>query len=167
MMQTLPKGLLIYGLLLLTGQTATAQKPSPPCPPAENAINTIMAASVTGCPFSAVLEITQTQTLADGTHIQRKSKMLIYRDSLGRIRYDHYLLVPADKEIPSSPASFRYSIPSLDSATFSIRPLGLSLAPARLSRQLQRRPRSLRPKMRPSKPTSRNSPAPRKNWELN
>jgi hypothetical protein len=51
-----------------------------------------------GCPLSAVIEITHTQTLADGTHVQTKSKTLVYRDSLGRVRFDNY--APA-QEAPS------------------------------------------------------------------
>jgi hypothetical protein len=50
------------------------------------------------------MEITETQTLVDGTHVQKKSKALIYRDSLGRIRYESYSYAPIDKEIPESPS---------------------------------------------------------------
>lgn len=105
MTQTLLKGVLICGLLFLTAHAATAQTQSAACPPSEKSVHTIMVGSVTGCPFSAVLEITETQTLADGTHIQKRSKTLIYRDSWSRIRYESYSFVPMDKEIPGPPSS--------------------------------------------------------------
>src|SRR5438067_7597984 len=71
--------------LLLAEDAANAQKPSA-CPPAEKAVQVSQGSSVTGCPFSAVVENETTQTLADGTHIQNTVKVLVYRDSLGRIR---------------------------------------------------------------------------------
>jgi len=151
MTHTLLKGALLTSLLLVTSQTAAAQKQSPACPPAENAINTIMVASVTGCPFSAALEVTQTQTLADGTHIQRKSKMLIYRDSLGRIRYDHYLLGPADQEIPEQPSYIEIYDPP---AGFIYR-----LSPASAVASRSRRVKPATPKSNPQPQPDKNSAA--------
>jgi hypothetical protein len=43
---------------------------------------------VTGVPFSAIAVSETTQTLADGTHITRTTKMKLYRDSQGRFRKD-------------------------------------------------------------------------------
>ena len=103
MMQTLLKGVVICGLLFVTEHAATAQTQSGACPRSEKSAHISDVTSVTGCPFSAVIEITQTQTLADGTHIQTKSKGVVYRDSLGRIRYENHSFVPTDKEIPESP----------------------------------------------------------------
>lgn len=102
-MRSLVKGVVICGLLSVTGHAATAQTQSSACPPSGKSIHIMQVASVTGCPFSTVIEIAETQTLADGTQIQTKSKALVYRDSLGRIRYENYSFVPTDKEIPESP----------------------------------------------------------------
>lgn len=41
---------------------------------------------VTGAPFSAVAVSETTQTLADGSHITRKTETNLFRDSLGRVR---------------------------------------------------------------------------------
>lgn len=105
--QTLLKGILAVGFLLLTDRPAAAQARSAACPPSGKPVHTSMVASVTGCPFSAVMEIIESQTLADGTHIQKRSKTLIYRDSLGRIRYENYSSAPMDKEIPGPPSNIQ------------------------------------------------------------
>jgi hypothetical protein len=57
----------------------------------------------TGCPFSATIESESTQTLADGTHVQRKFKSLLYRDSAGRIRYEMFAPTDPDREFPEAP----------------------------------------------------------------
>lgn len=101
MMQTLLKVVLMGGLLLLTDDAANAQKPSA-CPPVEKAVQFSQVSSVTGCPFSAVIENETTQTLADGTHIQNSVKVLVYRDSFGRIRYESYAPTPTGKDAPES-----------------------------------------------------------------
>lgn len=46
----------------------------------------VMGTAVKNAPYSAVEVNENTQTLADGTHIDRKSQTTIYRDSQGRIR---------------------------------------------------------------------------------
>lgn len=46
----------------------------------------VLAAPVAGAPYSADEVTTFTQTLADGTHIQREDKVTVYRDSQGRVR---------------------------------------------------------------------------------
>lgn len=76
----------------------------------------------TGCPLSAVIQVTITQTLADGTHIQTNFKALVYRDSLGRIRYETY--APADTtpnmiEISDPVEGFSYFIlPQKDAVAY-------------------------------------------------
>ena len=72
------------GLLTLAATTAFAQ--SSPCPQATKSYGIPgAAASLAGCPFSAVIETESTQSLADGTQIRKKFKGLVYRDSAGRI----------------------------------------------------------------------------------
>src|SRR6267378_3892249 len=131
MVQTLLKGVLTCGLLFLTDHAATAQTQPAACPPSEKSVHTIMVASVTGCPFSAVMEITETQTLADGTHIQKRSKTLIYRDSLGRIRYESYSFAPIDKEIPDPPNTIQIFDP-LAGFTYWLTPRNAVAARSRL-----------------------------------
>jgi hypothetical protein len=46
----------------------------------------MLASPVTGAPYSADETTTFTQTLADGTHIQREDKVSVYRDGQGRLR---------------------------------------------------------------------------------
>jgi hypothetical protein len=121
MMQNLLKRVLICGLLLLTDHAATAQTQSAACPPSGKSARLMQVGSVTGCPFSAVLEITETQTLADGTYIQKKSKALVYRDSLGRIRYESYLFEPIGKEIPEPPNMIQIFDP-VDGFTYWLTP---------------------------------------------
>jgi hypothetical protein len=48
----------------------------------------IFSGDVTGAPYAAD-EITEfSQTLGDGTHIQRESKVAVYRDGQGRVRHE-------------------------------------------------------------------------------
>ena len=83
MVQTLLKMMLVCGLVSLADFTATAQTQPSACPPVEGPFGLLQVSPRIGCPLSAVIEITHTQTLADGTHVQTKSKTLVYRDSLG------------------------------------------------------------------------------------
>ena len=98
MMKALLKMTLVCGLVSLTDHTAMAQTQPSACPPVEGPLDLLQVRPRTGCPLSAVIEITHTQTLADGTHVQTKSKTLVYRDSLGRVRFDNY--APA-QQVPS------------------------------------------------------------------
>ena len=98
MLKSLLKLTLVCGLLSLADYTAIAQTQPSACPPVEGPFDLLQVSPRTGCPLSAVIEITHTQTLADGTHVQTKSKTLVYRDSLGRVRFDNY--APA-QEAPS------------------------------------------------------------------
>ena len=90
MMKALLKMTLVCGLVSLANYTAMAQTQPSACPPVEGPFDLLQVRPRTGCPLSAVIEITNTQTLADGTHVQTKSRMLVYRDSLGRVRFDNY-----------------------------------------------------------------------------
>jgi hypothetical protein len=46
----------------------------------------VMGPPMKGAPYSALETIETTQTLADGTHINRRTETMVYRDSEGRIR---------------------------------------------------------------------------------
>jgi hypothetical protein len=65
---------------------ATAMQNSPIVGRLVGPENTMLSAPVTGAPYSADEVTTFTQTLADGTHIQREDKATVYRDSQGRLR---------------------------------------------------------------------------------
>jgi hypothetical protein len=89
------------GLLTLAATTAFAQ--SSPCPQATKAFGIPgAAASLAGCPFSAVIETESTQSLADGTRIQKKFKALVYRDSAGRIRFETYAPTNPGTDFPAT-----------------------------------------------------------------
>jgi hypothetical protein len=46
----------------------------------------VMGPTVKGAPYSALETMENTQTLADGTHINRTTQTMVYRDSAGRMR---------------------------------------------------------------------------------
>jgi hypothetical protein len=46
----------------------------------------VMGPTVKGAPYSALETVENTQTLGDGTHINRTTQTMVYRDSAGRIR---------------------------------------------------------------------------------
>ena len=78
-----------------SGNAFYMQEPgAPPMPPPEEAISVIGAemgpghAHVTGAPVSAQMQTETTQTLADGTHIDRKTSGEFYRDNQGRVRLE-------------------------------------------------------------------------------
>jgi hypothetical protein len=105
MVNSLIKAALACGLLSLAASAALAQSQAPPCAPTDQTTSGIMMVrSRPGCPFSAVVEIDRTQTLADGTQIQTKAKNLIYRDSLGRIRYEMYAPSDLNKDSTDTPS---------------------------------------------------------------
>jgi hypothetical protein len=91
----------VGGLLSLAAITTFAQ--SSPCSLASKYSIASAAASLAGCPFSAVIETETTQSLADGTHIQTKLKGLVYRDSAGRIRYETYAPASPRTDFPAAP----------------------------------------------------------------
>src|ERR1700735_1284571 len=118
-MKTLLNGLFICVLLLLANSTADAQTKPPTCFWSGRTVGYLKVNSVAGCPFSAVVDITQTQTLGDGSHIVTKIKALSYRDAAGRIRYDSTNITDPDKhaqedltltEIYDPVARFSYTI---------------------------------------------------------
>jgi hypothetical protein len=103
-MKTFRKSMLICGQLLLAGHTAIAQMQHSRCPQSSKGYGIAgAAASFTGCPFSATIESESTQTLADGTHVEKKFKALVYRDSGGRIRYETFAPTNPDKDFPEAP----------------------------------------------------------------
>jgi hypothetical protein len=118
-MMTLLKVALVCGLLSLANVTAVAQTKTPTCFWSGRTVGYLMVNSVAGCPFSAIVEITQTQTLGDGSHIVTRVKALSYRDTSGRIRYESTNITDPDKhaqedltviEIYDPVARFSYTI---------------------------------------------------------
>lgn len=143
-MKTLSKALLIFGILSLLDFTAAAQT-KPACSPPIKAYGSLMVSSVTGCPFSAVVEIKSTQTLGDGSHIVTKVKALSYRDSLGRVGYQSFTVkdTDTDKNVSEGPnmieiydpvAGFSYMILSDRSAAWRSKLSGPVLAVGDLPR---------------------------------
>ena len=58
---------------------------------------------ITGQPYSLELESTQSQTLADGTHISRKGRVeREYRVSQGRTRNEHEMAMPGLSQTPNT-----------------------------------------------------------------
>jgi hypothetical protein len=94
-MNTGLKAFLSFGLLVLCGGGLPAQEVST----APGQVSVLISRSgapapqtVTGQPYSAIIETEFSQTLADGTHIKRKmGTTKTYRDSQGRTREEHYM----------------------------------------------------------------------------
>lgn len=83
----------ICGLLPLMGSAAFAQTQPQKDVVAPVGSCSLLSRAVTGAPYSAVLETESSQTLADGTRIERKKvSNHVYRDSQGRRRDEIYLL---------------------------------------------------------------------------
>jgi hypothetical protein len=97
-MKALLKVMFICGMFSLANFTAAAQTKTPTCSPRGKAYGSLSVSSVTGCPFSAVVEIKITQTLGDGSHIVTKVKALSARDSLGRVRYESTTIKDTDQD---------------------------------------------------------------------
>lgn len=93
-MTILSRATLLCGLFVLVASSGFAQ--SKPLPQ-EGVSGTVesciqLGRSVTGAPYSATEETETSQTLADGTHIERKwQSARVYRDSQGRTRRDMYV----------------------------------------------------------------------------
>jgi hypothetical protein len=102
MTQRLLKLVFACGLLTLPGATAFAQSQSAACR-SSGKPSLVQVASLIGCPFSAVIENETSQTLADGTHVHKKFKAMIYRDSSGRARYESYSPSESDEGSHESP----------------------------------------------------------------
>jgi hypothetical protein len=64
----------------------------------------MMSKTVTGAPFAADVVTTTTQTLPNGTHINRTSTAALYRDGEGRTRHEVQSLAGAGALTASSPA---------------------------------------------------------------
>ena len=144
-MNPLARAMVVSGLLMLAHSTTMAQPQPPACPRLEKPFLRVpMVDDVrSGCPFSAVIQLTTTQTLADGTHIQRNVKALVYRDSLGRTRYESYGptdTTPSMIEIydPVEGYSF-FILPQKDAVAYR-RKLGQSSANAKVAAQDQHTP---------------------------
>lgn len=102
-MKTLLKALLTCGILSLAPLAATAQNRPPTCSPPGRAYGSLTVSSVAGCPFSAVVEITHTQTLGNGSHVVTKVKALSYRDSSGRVGYQSFTVTDTFKDASETP----------------------------------------------------------------
>jgi hypothetical protein len=98
-MRSVPKILLVCGVLSLASFAAMAQAQPTPCGPGKRQFAWMMIATGGGCPFSGTIETERVKTLADGTHVQTNEKNLIYRDSLGRIRYQSYSTLEIDNKM--------------------------------------------------------------------
>ena len=113
-MKVLLNMMIVCGLVSQADYTATAQTRVSTCPPVEKpTLHVSQVGALTGCPFSTVIQNTHSQTLADGTHVQTKSKTVVYRDSLGRIRVDSYAptdSVPSMILISDPAAGFSYML---------------------------------------------------------
>jgi hypothetical protein len=119
-MKALPKVMLVCGVLSLVGYTAKAQAAHSACSGSGSFVFSMTLVNARpGCPFSGVIETERTQTLADGTNIHTKKKTAVFRDSLGRIRYEVYAATDINKDAPEAPtmiqvydrvAGFRYEI---------------------------------------------------------
>lgn len=114
MIRVLLKMILPGFLFSLTSFSARAQGQPARCPPVERPTLLVShVGALTGCPFSAIIENIHSQTLADGTHVQTKSKTVVYRDSLGRIRVESYApteSVPSVIQISDPAAGFSYML---------------------------------------------------------
>jgi membrane-associated protease RseP (regulator of RpoE activity) len=66
--------------------TGAAQQTAPPAAPDVIYKGAVMGPTVKGAPYSATETIENTQTLADGTHIDHTTQTMVYRDSEGRMR---------------------------------------------------------------------------------
>ena len=141
-MNPLLRLMLAFGFLSLAHGTAMAQTQPPACPLVEKpSLYVLMVAPRSGCPLSAVIQITRTQTLADGTHIQQSAKELVYRDSLGRIRHESYArgdTVPRVVIISDPVGGFVYMLQPQKSTVASRHKLGQSTGNAKLATQDQR-----------------------------
>jgi hypothetical protein len=106
-MKALLKVMFVCGVLSLANSTATAQTNPPASSTYGRSFGLLRVSSIADAPFSAVVEITHLQTLADGTHISTRAKLLSYRDSSGRVVYQDFTVTAADKEAPESPTEIQ------------------------------------------------------------
>lgn len=97
-MRSLRRTLLAAALLLLTSLAAKAQAQSAACGPGQRQFAWMIVATGSGCPFSGTIDTARVKTLRDGTHVQTDEKNLIYRNSLGIIRYQTYVKQEIDNK---------------------------------------------------------------------
>jgi hypothetical protein len=102
-MKALRKVVILCGLFWLPGYAALAQTPDATCSASGRSFGPLGVSSVSGCPFSADIEIDRSQTLADGTHIQTSNKAHSYRNSQGRVRYESSAPTNVGKDVPETP----------------------------------------------------------------
>lgn len=94
------KPVLVCGLFGPRGYTLLAQTPAATCSPSGRTFGPLGVSSLSGCPFSADVEIERSQTVVDGTHIQTSAKAHRYRDSQGGIRYQSYPPANVEQDVP-------------------------------------------------------------------
>ena len=144
MMNLLVRVMLVCGLHSLVHGTAMARTQPPACSLLQRpSLHVLMVSARTGCPLAAIIQVTTVQTLTDGTHIQKNFKALVYRDSLGRIRYETYApteTMPNMIEISDPVEGFAYFILPQKSATAYRRKLGQPPTNAKVVAQAQHTP---------------------------
>ena len=140
-------GLVLGGMLILNAGRVRAQEPPPLPPPPPDAM--MMEASpdgnvafgpaamrvellgfagmhggkvVTGAPFSAVAVSETKQTLADGSHITRKTQTNLFRDSQGRFRREASLPAIGPLATSGQPKSFVMINDSVAKESFVLHP---------------------------------------------
>jgi hypothetical protein len=81
----------------------------------------VMGPAVKGAPYSALETIENTQTLADGTHINRTTQTMVFRDSAGRMRRE----TPDSVTIWDPVANVSYALDPKSQTAMKL-PLGLN-----------------------------------------
>jgi len=84
----------------------------------------VMGPTVKNAPYSALETIENTQTLADGTHIDRTTQTMVYRDSAGRMRRE----TPDAVTIWDPVANVSYALDPKAQTAMKL-PLGLGIGP--------------------------------------
>jgi hypothetical protein len=102
-MKALLKVILVCGILSQVNSTATAQTSPPASSLSGRSFGLLGVSSIADNPFLAVVEITHTQTLGDGTHILMRAKVLSYRDSSGRVGDQTFILTDTGKATSERP----------------------------------------------------------------
>jgi hypothetical protein len=118
------KHTLILPLVWITAAVAQ-DNGAAPASPRVVVMGAVMGPTVKGAPYSALETMDTTQTLNDGTHINRTTQTMVYRDSEGRVRRE----TPDSITIWDPVANASYA---LDPKTQTARtmPLGMTTASA-------------------------------------
>jgi len=121
--------LVLFGAFVFCAGTARGQEaaPRPPAPFGERMELLGFAGMhpgkvVTGAPFSAVAVTETTQTLADGSHITRKTQANLFRDSQGRFRREGTLKGFGPLATAGQPKSFVVVLDPVAKSTFVLHP---------------------------------------------